>query len=488
MNMFCFQCEQTNHGTGCTEIGQCFKQPETAVLQDVIVNATKGLAMYAHRARQLGATDQEIDSFTLEALFATLTNVNFDNEVLGGIADHLAQLRDRTRQMYEKACAEAGQEPVQLSGPAAWVPAEDLDEMIKEGAALNISGRRQAVGEDLVSLQEMLTYGLKGMAAYAYHAEVLGMTDPDVYAFFHQALDFLTEEHSVDELVGMNLKTGEVNLKVMALLDMANTEAFGHPVPTPVRITPVKGKAILVSGHDLKDLEELLEQTEDKGINIYTHGEMLPAHGYPKLKAYPHLVGNYGGAWYAQIEEFDAFPGAILMTTNCIQRPERSYQDRIFTAGPVAWPEIKHIEDRDFSPVIEAAQAAEGFTEDAEEQTVMTGFARTAVMGVADKVIEAVKGGAVKHFFLIGGCDGDKPGRNYYTEMAQAVPEDCVISWYEQKAVSILLSLLHLGIKNIRLGPSLPAFVSPAVLNVLVENFNIMPITTVEEDLQAMLS
>jgi len=547
MSMFCYQCEQTQNGTGCLEIGKCGKDPESAVLQDLIVQATKGLAMYAHRARQLGATDPEIDSFTLEALFSTVTNVNFDPERLGGIADHLADLRDRARELYTAACDKANQQPEQLTGAAAWKPAEELEVMIGQGAALNLLKRQDELGEDVVSLQEMLTYGLKGLAAYAYHAEVLGQTAPEVYAFVHEALDFLTEAHSVDEYVAMNLRCGEVNFKVMELLDTANTSAYGTPEPTQVRVTPIKGKAIVVSGHDLKDLEVLLQQTEGKGINVYTHGEMLPAHGYPKLKAHKHLVGNFGSAWQNQIEEFDTFPGAILMTTNCIQRPALGYKARIFTAGPVAWPEVAHIEERDFSPVIEAALAADGFTEDAEEAHTMVGFGHGAVLGVADKVIDAIKGGDIKHFFLIGGCDGEKQGRNYFNKMANAVPEDCmiltlgcgkyrfnkqdfgdiggiprmldmgqcndaysairvavalaeafetdvnslplslIVSWYEQKAVAILLTLLHLGIKDIRLGPSLPAFVSKAVLDVLVENFNIMPISTPEQDLQAIL-
>ncbi len=547
MSMFCFQCEQTQNGTGCLDIGKCGKDPESAVLQDLIVQATKVLAMYAHRARELGIVDDEINSFTLEALFTTVTNVSFDPERLGGVADHLAELRDRAKGMYAAACDKAGKAPEALAGAAAWQPAEELEDMITQGAALNIFTRQKELGEDVVSLQELLTYGLKGLAAYAYHAEVLGKTDASVYAFVHEALSFLTEEHSVDEYVGINLRCGEVNLKVMELLDAANTGAYGTPEPTPVRVTSIKGKAIVVSGHDLKDLEVLLQQTEGKGINVYTHGEMLPAHGYPKLKAYKHLVGNFGSAWQNQIEEFDTFPGAILMTTNCIQRPALGYKGRIFTAGPVAWPEVTHIEERDFSPVIEAALAADGFTEDAEEASTMTGFGHGAVLGVADKVIEAVKGGAIKHFFLIGGCDGDKPGRNYFNKMAHAVPEDCmiltlgcgkyrfnkddfgaiggiprmldmgqcndafsaikvavalaeafetdvnglplslIVSWYEQKAVAILLTLLHLGIKNIRLGPSLPAFVSKTVLGVLVENFNLTPIGTPEEDLQAIL-
>ena len=454
----------------------------------------------------------------------------------------------KAKDLYEEACKRTGRTPETLGGPAAWTPAEDLEGLVGQAEDVTITKRREALGEDVTSLQELLTYGLKGTAAYADHAQILGKEDDEVYAFFHEALDFLTrDDPTVDELVAMALRCGEVNLKVMGLLDEANTGAYGSPEPTAVRIEPVKGKAILVSGHDLKDLKELLKQTEGTGINVYTHGEMLPAHAYPGLKKYKHLVGNYGGAWQEQRKEFAEFPGAILMTTNCIQKPQESYGSRIFTSGLVAWPGVAHIGDRNFKPVIDAALGAEGFTEDGPEKTITIGFARDAVLGVADKVIEAVKGGAIKHFFLIGGCDGAKPGRNYYTELAQAVPEDCVIltlacgkyrfnklefgdiggiprlldcgqcndaysaiqiavalaeafgtdvnglplslvlSWYEQKACCILLSLLHLGIKNIRLGPSLPAFVSPAVLNVLVENFNVMPISTPQEDLEAIL-
>jgi hydroxylamine reductase len=395
-----------------------------------------------------------------------------------------------------------------------------------------------------------MLYGLKGTAAYADHARVLGQEDPGVYATFHEALDFLAKPNpTVDELLGWALKVGELNLRVMQLLDAANTGTYGHPEPTRVRVTPIKGKAIVVSGHDLKDLELLLKQTEGKGINVYTHGEMLPCLAYPSLKKYKHLVGNYGGAWQDQKKEFDAFPGAVLMTTNCIQKPAETYKARIFTSGLVAWPGVTHIAaEKDFTPVIEAALAAPGFAEDVEPAKFITvGFGRNAVLSVADKVIEAVKAGKIKHFFLVGGCDGAKAGRNYYTEFAQKVPSDCVVltlacgkyrfnklefgdiggiprlldigqcndaysaiqiavalagafncgvndlplsmvlSWYEQKAVAILLTLLHLGIKNIRLGPSLPAFVTPPVLNVLVEKFNIAPISTPDADLKAIL-
>ncbi len=546
--MFCYQCEQTAKGVACTTIGTCGKDPEVAALQDLVVYASKGLSMYAHRARKLGVWDREIDTFLMEALFSLATNVNFDPERFQQILVRLAELRDRAKELYENASREAGDTPEELSGPAAWIPADDLAGLIRQGEGVSVESRKAVLGDDLTALQELLTYGLKGTAAYAYHAWVLGQEDEEICAFLTEALDYLTDANpTVDKLLAMNLKCGEINLKVMGLLDAANTGAYGNPVPTAVRTQPLKGKAIVISGHDLKDLEELLKQTEGKGINVYTHGEMLPAHGYPGLKKYKHLAGNYGGAWQYQRHEFDEFPGAILMTTNCLQKPKPTYQDRIFTCGVAGWPGVTHISNRDFTPVIEAALEADGFSGDGSDETIIVGFGHAAVLGVADKVIEAVKSGAIKHFFLIGGCDGAKMGRNYYTELAEAVPQDCVImtlacgkyrfnklqfgdiggiprlldigqcndaysavqiaaalakafdtdvnslplsmiiSWYEQKAVAILLSLLHLGIKNIRLGPSLPAFVTPAILQVLVEKFNIMPISTAEEDLKAMM-
>ncbi len=546
--MFCYQCEQTVKGEGCVKTGVCGKEPDVAALQDLLIHAAKGISMYAHRAGQLGVHDRDVDVFVTEALFTTVTNVNFDVERLESILRAASTVKEKAAAMYKDAVQKAGNIEEELTGPAQWKIADSMADLIKEGEEVSIDGRKGKLGDDIVGLQELLTYGLKGTASYADHALILGQEDQAVFAFFHEALDFLTKENStVDELLGMNLKCGEVNLTVMGLLDTANTGTYGHPVPTQVRIEPLKGKAILISGHDLKDLEELLKQTEGKGINIYTHGEMLPAHGYPELKKYSHLVGNYGGAWQDQKKEFDAFPGSILMTTNCIQRPADTYIGRIFTCGLVAWPGVDHIADGNFAPVIEAALAADGFAEDGPDKSITVGFGHNAVLGVADKVIDAVKSGAIKHFFLVGGCDGAKSGRNYYTEFAQAVPDDCVIltlacgkyrfnkldfgdiggiprlldlgqcndaysavqiavaladafetdvnglplsmiiSWYEQKAVCILLTLLHLGIKNIKLGPTLPAFVTPAVLNVLVEKFSIAPITTAEQDLKEIL-
>jgi len=549
MDMFCYQCEQTSKGTGCEKKGVCGKDPEVAALQDLLIYAVKGISQYANKARQSGVTDRDIDIFVVEALFSTMTNVSFDSARFEAMLRRAANIKDKAKNLYEGACATAGKTPQKLEGPAQWTPAGTMDGLLEQASKTGIAQSRAALGDDLAGLQELLIYGLKGTAAYTDHAALLGKEDDKVYAFIHEALDYLTQpEPTVDQLFTLSMKCGEINLAVMEMLDSAHTGIYGNPIPTSVRITPVKGKSILVSGHDLKDLEALLKQTEGKGINVYTHGEMLPAHGYPNLKKYAHLAGNYGGAWQDQAKEFDAFPGSILMTTNCIQAPRDSYKKRIFTTGMVSWPGVTHVQNGDFGPVIAAALAAPGFAADEPEKSILVGFGHNTILGVADKVIEAVKGGNLKHFFLIGGCDGAKSGRNYYTEFAEAVPKDCailtlacgkyrfnkldfgdiggiprlldcgqcndaysaikvagalaqafgcgvnelplslILSWYEQKACAILLTLLHLGIKDIRLGPSLPAFVSPNVLNVLVEKFNIKPITTVEADLKAALS
>jgi hydroxylamine reductase len=549
MSMFCFQCEQTVGGRGCEKQGVCGKDAKTAALQDLLVYATKGISQYATRARQMGAKDSEIDLFVVEALFTTVTNVNFDAARVENWVRQAATIKQKAQALYVQACKSANRAPEKLDGPAQWTPAGTTEGLLEQASQIGIVATRAALGDDLTGLRELLTYGLKGTAAYADHAHILGKEDDKVYAFMHEALDYMTQPSlAVDKLLALNLKCGEINLTVMEMLDAANTGAYGNPVPTKARVTPVKGKAILVSGHDLKDLAGLLEQTKGMGINIYTHGEMLPAHGYPSLKKYSHLVGNYGGAWQDQAKEFDAFPGAILMTTNCIQTPKPSYKSRIFTSGLVAFPGVTHIGDGNFKPVIDAALAAPGFAADEPEKSILVGFGHNAILGVADKVIGAVKAGQLKHFFLIGGCDGARSGRNYYTEFAEAVPKDCailtlacgkyrfnklefgdiggiprlldcgqcndaysaikvavalaqafgcgvndlplslILSWYEQKACAILLTLLHLGIKNIRLGPTLPAFVTPTVLNVLVEKFSIAPTTTVEADLKAALS
>jgi len=549
MDMMCLQCEQTAKGTGCTVQGVCGKDPQTAALQDLLVYAVKDIARYAHRAYQLGAKDRDVDVFMVKALFSTLTNVNFDPSRFKEFIAEAAQMKDRAQRLYEKAAKQAGRAPEKLERPVAWWEGgDDLLTLVNLGREVGIDRRMEKLGRTATGLQELIVYGLKGAAAYADHAQILGKEDEPLYAAFREMLDYLTRGPTdTNDLLQRALQVGAINLKAMELLDAANTGTYGHPEPTKVRITPVKGKCILVSGHDLKDLEEVLKQTQGKGINVYTHGEMLPCNAYPALKKYKHLVGNYGGAWQVQRNEFEAFPGAVLMTTNCLQKPKENYQARIFTSGLVGWPGVSHITDRNFTPVIEAALAAPGFPVDVPEKYVTIGFARNTVMSVAGKVIDLVKQGKIRHFFLIGGCDGAKPGRNYYTEFAEQVPADCVIltlacgkyrfnklefgqiegiprlldvgqcndaysavqvavalakafgcgvndlplsmilSWFEQKAVAILLTLLHLGIQNIRLGPSLPAFVTPDVLNVLVEKFHIQPITTVKEDLAAAL-
>ncbi len=568
--MFCFQCEQTAKGTGCTVQGVCGKDAQTAALQDLLVFQAKQIGAWAHRARQLDAREATVDRLITKALFSTVTNVNFDPTRLQALLAESEDIKAQAKALYEQACRKKSKQPEAIAGLANEPLAKDIPGLVRQGEAAGILKRRAALGDDLAGLQELLTSGLKGTAAYAHHACVLGREADAVYAFFHEALNaLLTDPHpaanadsgrseqrpyqadpksSMDALLKLCLKCGEVNLKAMELLDAANTGAYGHPIPTHVRIHPLKGKAIVVSGHDLKDLEELLKQTEGKGINVFTHGEMLPAHGYPGLNKYKHLAGNYGGAWQDQRTEFDEFPGAILMTTNCLQKPKDSYQDRIFTCGLVAWPGVAHIPNRDFTPVIRAALAAEGFKMDGPDQTIMVGFAHQTVLSVADKVAQALKSGAIRRFFLIGGCDGAKSGRNYYTDFARQAPDDCIIltlacgkyrfnklsfgtlggiprlldcgqcndaysairialaladaskcgvndlplslvlSWYEQKAVCILLTLLHLGLRNLRLGPSLPACLTPAVLKILADTFNLMPITTPAEDMQAILS
>ena len=540
--MFCFQCEQTSKGEGCTKIGVCGKQPEVAALQDLLVYALKGLAQYAVEGRKVGVSDPQVDRFTSKALFSTLTNVDFDParfvELINETVKHREALKEKVRS--------AGGKTGFTEGPAVFKPESSLEAMVNQGEKVGVKSDPD-INPDILSLKELLVYGLKGAVAYADHAAILGQEDERVYAFMHEALAAtLDGSLGVEEMVGLVLKCGEINLRAMELLDAAHTGTYGHPVPTPVSLGAKKGKAILVSGHDLKDLELLLQQTEGKGINVYTHGEMLPCHGYPGLKKYPHFFGHYGTAWQNQAKEFAKFPGAILMTTNCIQKPQESYKANIFTTGLVGWPGVTHV-SKDFTPVIQKALEMPGFTEDVEGKSVLVGFGRNAVLGVADKVIEAVKSKAIRHFFLVGGCDGAKPGRSYYTEFVEKVPEDCVVltlacgkfrffdkdlgdiggiprlldigqcndaysavqiavalskafdvgvndlplsmilSWYEQKACAILLSLLYLGIKDIRLGPSLPAFVSPNVLDVLVKNFNIMPIKTPDEDLKAIL-
>lgn len=544
--MFCYQCEQAAHGTGCTKkVGVCGKDSEVAALQDLLIYSLKGLSLYAVEAGKAGMIDSETGPFTAKALFSTLTNVDFDADRFPALINKTAQLREALRQKI----AAAGGKTDFTDKSASFVPASDIDGLVMQGKQVREHVPDRCLDPDIQSLQDIVLFGLKGVAAYADHAAILGQKDDAVYAFMYEALAAMTRtDLGLNDWIGLAMKCGEVNLRTMELLDAANTGTYGHPVPTKIPLGVKKGKALLVSGHDLKDLEEILKQTAGKGINVYTHGEMLPAHAYPGLKKYDHFYGHYGTAWQNQQKEFAEFPGAIIMTTNCIQKPRDSYSSNIFTCGLVGWPGIKHIEGRDFTPAIEKALELPGFAEDRKGKEVMAGFARNAVLGVADKVIEAVKNKQIRHFFLVGGCDGAKQQRGYYENFVEKAPKDTVIltlacgkfrffdkelgdiggiprlldigqcndaysavqiavalskafnvgvnelplslvlSWYEQKAVAILLTLLYLGIKDIRLGPSLPAFITPNVLDVLVKNFDIKPIAaTAEEDLRAIL-
>jgi len=540
--MFCYQCEQTAGGTGCTRFGVCGKSPEVAALQDLLVYALKGLSAVAVEARRHGITDGEANRFTCEAAFSTLTNVNFDPERFPPMISEAVERRERLK---KKVKAKVGAQ--EYPDAALFKPEKSLEALIKEGAMHGIMSDVDA-DADVHGLKWLLVFGIKGVAAYADHAALLGQEDEAVYAFIQEGLAAtLDPEKTVEEMIGLVLKCGEINLRAMELLDAGNTGHYGHPVPTRVPLGQRKGKALLVSGHDLIDLEKILEQSKGKGVYVYTHGEMLPTHGYPELKKHKHFYGHYGTAWQNQRQEFSQFPGAIVMTTNCIQKPQESYKENIFTTGLVGWPGVTHIEDKDFTPAIEKALEMPGFKEDAPGKEVTVGFARNAVLDVAGTVVNAVKDKKIRHFFLVGGCDGAKPGRSYYTEFVEKAPKDTVVltlacgkfrffdkelgdiggiprlldvgqcndaysavqiavaladafgvgvndlplsiilSWYEQKAVAILLTLLHLGIKDIRIGPSLPAFVTPNVLKVLAENFNIMPIATPDQDLEAIL-
>jgi len=541
--MFCYQCEQTAKGEACTVLGVCGKQPEVAALQDLLVYALQGLAQVAVEGRLEDVIDRQVNVFTVKATFATLTNVDFDPERFVKLINECVQLRESLK---EKVKAEGGRVDFP-AGPATFKPEATLEGLLQQAEAVALSPA-PGENEDVRSLRHTLLFGLKGVSAYADHAQILGQEDDKVYAFVHEGLAATADKNlGLNDLLGLCLKCGEINLRTMELLDAANTGRYGHPVPTKVPLGYKKGKAILVSGHDLLDLEEILKQSEGKGIYVYTHGEMLPTHGYPGLKKYAHFYGHFGTAWQNQTKEFGQFPGAIVMTTNCLQKPQASYADHLFTCGVVGWPSIPHIADRNFKAVIDKALALPGFAEDSNGRTVMVGFARNTVMSVAGQVIEAVKNKAIRNFFLVGGCDGARAGRSYYTEFVEKVPKDCVVltlacgkfrffdkdlgdiggiprlldvgqcndaysaiqiavalanafgvgvndlplslilSWYEQKAVAILLTLLYLGIKNMRLGPSLPAFITPNVLDVLVKNFNIKPITTPDEDLKAIL-
>ena len=542
--MFCYQCEQTFQGKGCTGTGICGKKPEVAALQDLLIHSLKGLSVVATAGRKAGIMDIETDRFICEALFSTLTNVEFDPDRFDDLLYESVQHRDA---MIKKI--KAAGKTVDLSHDSTTLkPAANVDALAKQGKHYGLMSDPGA-DPDIRSLQHLLLFGLKGLGAYANHAAELGQEDDVVYEYIERAMAALTiEKPEMNFLLGLVLECGEKNLRAMELLDLGNTGTYGHPVPTEVPLGAKKGKAILVSGHDLIDLEYVLKASAGKGIYVYTHGEMLPTHGYPGLKQkYPHFYGHYGTAWQNQKKEFDKFPGAILMTTNCIQQPRRSYKKNIFTTGTVGWPGVTHLSKNDYSPLVKRALELPGYTEDITDKKVLVGFGRNAVLGVADQVVAGVKNKDIRHFFLVGGCDGVKKSRNYYSEFVEKVPEDCIVmtlacgkfkffdkqlgdiggiprlldigqcndsysavqiavalskafetgvnelplsmilSWYEQKAVAVLLSLLSLGIKNIRIGPSLPAFITPNVLNVLVENYNLTPIGTADGDLKAIL-
>jgi len=551
--MFCYQCEQTyrsDEAAGCAgSKGMCGKDAATSDLQDVLLHVCEGIGQYLHRARALGATDVEADRFVLYAFFTTLTNVNFNAGKFVQLIAQAGEIKNRVKALYETAAAKAGKAPETLSGAATFIPAADMNGLLAQASEAAVRKDAATLGEDVVGLRSLVLYGLKGVCAYAHHAEVLGEERDAIYEAVEHALDLLASEpKEIGPLLDEALALGRANFVAMEALDAANTGNFGTPEPTQVRMTHKKGKAVLVSGHDMKDLCAILEATKDKGINVYTHGELLPAHSYPKLKTYPHLVGNYGGAWQEQQKEFAEFPGPIVMTSNCLIEPQPRYRGRIFTAGPVGWPGIRHIDNGDFAIVAQAAAALPGFAEDAPEETVTIGFGRDTVLGVADKVIDAVKAGAIRHFFLVGGCDGAAPGRNYYTDFAEHAPQDTVVltlgcgkyrfnrqdfgtidglprlldmgqcndaysalvvatklaeafgvgvnelplslivSWFEQKAAAVLLTLLALGVRNVRLGPTLPAFLTPALVNVLVEKFGVLPITEAKADIEASLA
>ena len=552
--MFCFQCQETAKNTGCTVKGVCGKPEETANLQDLLIYVLKGVSVYGEKAKELGIVDKETGLFIAQSLFTTITNANWDNQrFISLIKEGLKireELKDRFLTAYKQKNGEEFSE--QLHHSATWYSDDEaaFHEKAKQVGILATEN------DDVRSLRELLTIGVKGIAAYADHAAILGFEKEDIYAFLMEALASTTKDLSVDEMVGLVMKAGEVAVNTMALLDEANTSAYGNPEITEVNLGVRNNPGILISGHDLKDMEELLKQTEGTGVDVYTHGEMLPANYYPAFKKYDHFAGNYGGSWWHQNKEFESFNGPILMTTNCIIpiKKDNTYQDRIFTTGMTGYPGVKHIPDRpeggvkDFSEIIELAKKCDPPIE-IETGKIVGGFAHNQVLALADKVVDAVKSGAIKRFVVMAGCDGRQKGRNYFTEVAEQLPKDTVIltagcakyrynklnlgdiggiprildagqcndsyslavialklkevfelddindlpisfdiGWYEQKAVAVLLALLSLGVKGIRLGPTLPAFVSPTVLNVLVDKFDIKPTGEVEADIEAMMA
>ncbi|WP_294395116.1 hydroxylamine reductase [uncultured Clostridium sp.] len=543
--MFCYQCEQTAGGKGCTKIGVCGKTPEIANLQDLLLFQCKGISCYANEILKKDVNvDKSIVSFIENSLFTTLTNVNFDADVHVEMLRRSQAIKDDLRKKVGKINNDTAHVTYTLSDTKA--------EMLKDSKIAGIMYDKD-LDPDIRSLRQTIIYGLKGISAYGHQARELGYYDDEVDNFYIRALEAVTDDNlTVDDLIRWTMRTGEMSIAVMKKLDEANTTVYDNPEPQKVNVHIKKGPFIIVSGHDLKDLEMLLKQTEGKGINIYTHGEMLPCHGYPELNKYEHLVGNFGGAWQDQQKEFDDLPGCILMTTNCLMRPRESYKDRIFTTNVVGWDGVKFIEknekgEKDFTPIIEKSLELGGFKEDEEPHEILVGFGHNATLSHAAEIVNAVKEGRIKHFFVIGGCDGARPGRNYYTEFAKMVPNDCIIltlacgkyrfnkfefgtvaglprlldvgqcndvysavkiatsladafdtdvnslplsiilSWYEQKAVADLLALLSLGIKNIYLGPTLPAFISPNVLQYLVDTFGLRPTSEAEDDLKTCL-
>ncbi len=540
-SMFCYQCEQTLGGKGCVKSGVCGKIPTVANLQDVLIHELKGIGFYGQKNLEKGLKIRsEINKFVVDGMFSTLTNVNFDPTRFVEYVKKAEEIKEELKNAVGEI--ENVPEAAKYKAPST------MEEMIEDAKNIGIMAD-ETLDMDIRSLRELLIYGFKGMAAYAHHAYILGKFDDEVNNFFYKGLaGTIDDSLSVEDLFNLNMELGKTDLKCMEVLDAAVTGSFGNPEPTQVLITKKKGPFIIVSGHDFKDLKELLEQTEGKGIHIYTHCEMLPANAYPELKKYPHLVGNYGGAWQKQQDEFDGIPGCILMTTNCVQKPRDSYKDRLFTTSIVGMPDCPHIDEvngkKDFTPMIKKALELRGWQEDEPEKRIPIGYAHNAILSHANEIVDAVKSGKIKHFFLIGGCDGAKPGRNYYTEFAEKTPKDTIIltlacgkfrfnkldlgtvagfprvldcgqcsdsysavkvalaladafqcgvndlplslvlSWYEQKAVGILLALLSLGIKDIRLGPTLPAFITPNILQVLVDKFDLKPIATPDQDLK----
>ena len=555
--MFCYQCEQTANGKGCTRLGVCGKTPEIANLQDLLIYQVKGISCYGKVLSELGhPIEKAVIAFIESVLFTTLTNVNFDAEVHVQLLQESQKIKDSLR---EKVSASEGSSNLHDSDYCSCHTAQaqyrlpsTKSEMLHDAPIAGIMYDK-SLDPDIRSLRQTILYGLKGISAYGHQARELGYCSDQVDSFYITALESLTDDRlTVEELIRMTMRTGEAAIEVMKVLDEANTSVYGNPSPHTVNVHIRKGPFIIVSGHDLKDLEMLLQQTEGTGINIYTHGEMLPSHGYEGLKKYPHLVGNFGGAWQDQQKQFDGLPGCILMTTNCLMRPRESYKDRIYSTNVVGWEGVKYIPKKpdgtkDFSEIIRHSLELGGFTQDVEPHEILVGFGHHATLSYADKIVQAVESGKLRHFFLIGGCDGARPGRNYYTDFAQLVPKDCmiltlacgkyrfnkmdfgevaglprlldigqcndvysairiataladafntdvnglplslIISWYEQKAVADLLALLSLGIRNIYLGPELPAFLSPNVLQYLVDTFHLRKITNPEDDIKTCL-